>query len=68
MIATITADIVRSTSMQLEDWRKLRDQLRDLLDGFENDFDVEKEAPVLYIPDIFLDTFFHHPEFQGLTS
>lgn len=38
MIATITADIVRSTSMQLEDWRKLRDQLRDLLDGFENDF------------------------------
>ena len=38
MIATISADIVRSTSMQLEDWRKLRAQLKDLLDGFENDF------------------------------
>ena len=38
MIATISADIVRSTSMQLEDWKKLRAQLKDLLDGFENGF------------------------------
>ena len=38
MIATISADIVRSTSMQLKDWKKLRGQLIDLLDDFENDF------------------------------
>ena len=30
-------------------------------DGFEDDLDIEEETPVFYIPDVFLDTFFHHP-------
>ena len=30
-------------------------------DGFKDNLDVEKETPVFYIPDVFLDTFFHHP-------
>lgn len=37
-------------------------------DGFEDDLDVEEETPVFYIPDVFLDTFFHHPQFGGFTS
>lgn len=37
-------------------------------DGFEYDLEVEEEAPVLYIPDVFLDAFFHHPEFGSFTS
>ena len=40
----------------------------DVSDGFEDDLDVEKETPVFYVPDVFLDTFFHHPELRGFTS
>lgn len=38
MIATISADIVRSTSLQTEDLIILRNRLRELLDDFENDY------------------------------
>ncbi len=38
MIATISADIVRSTSLQTEDLIVLRDRLRGLLDDFEKDY------------------------------
>lgn len=38
MIATISADIVRSTSLQTEDLIKLRNRLRDLLDDLEKDY------------------------------
>ena len=37
-------------------------------DGFEDDLDVEEETPVFYVPDVFLDAFFHHPELGGFTS
>ena len=35
MIATISADIVRSTSLKTRDLMALRDKLRGLLDQFE---------------------------------
>lgn len=38
MIATISADIVRSTSLQTEDLIILRNRLRELLDDFENNY------------------------------
>ena len=38
MIATISADIVRSTSLQTEDLIILRNRLRELLDDFEKDY------------------------------
>ena len=38
MIATISADIVRSTSLQTEDLIILRNRLRGLLDEFEKDY------------------------------
>lgn len=38
MIATISADIVRSTSLQTEDLIVLRKKLRGLLDDFEKDY------------------------------
>lgn len=38
MIATISADIVRSTSLKTESLIALRNKLRDLLDDFENDY------------------------------
>ena len=38
MIATISADIVRSTSSQTEDLIILRNRLRELLDDFEKDY------------------------------
>ena len=38
MIATISADIVRSTSLQTEDLIILRNKLRELLDDFEKDY------------------------------
>ena len=38
MIATISADIVRSTSLKTEDFIALRNRLRGLLDNFENDY------------------------------
>ena len=38
MIATISADIVRSTSLQTEDLIILRNRLRELLDDFERDY------------------------------
>lgn len=38
MIATISADIVRSTSLQTEDLIDLRNRLRELLDDFEKDY------------------------------
>ena len=38
MIATISADIVRSTSLQTEDLIVLRNRLRGLLDDFEKDY------------------------------
>ena len=37
-------------------------------DGFDYDLDVEEETPVFNIPDVFLDAFFHHPEFGSFTS
>ena len=40
----------------------------DVGDGFEDNLEVEEEAPVFYIPDVFLDAFFHHPEFGSFTS
>ena len=39
MIATISADIVRSTSLRTEDLMLLRDRLRELMEKFE------KESP-----------------------
>ena len=41
---------------------------KDVGDGFDDDLDIEEEAPVFYVPDIFLYAFFHHPEFGGFTS
>ena len=38
MIATISADIVRSTSLKTNDLIVLRNRLRDLLDDFEKDY------------------------------
>ena len=38
MIATISADIVRSTSMNTEDLIVLRNRLRDLFQDFEEDY------------------------------
>lgn len=38
MIATVSADIVRSTSLQTEDLIILRNRLRELLDDFEKDY------------------------------
>ena len=38
MIATISADIVRSTSLQTEDLIVMRNRLRGLLDDFEKDY------------------------------
>lgn len=38
MIATISADIVRSTSLKTESLIALRNKLRDLFDNFENDY------------------------------
>ena len=38
MIATISADIVRSTSLQTESLIVLRKRLRRLLDDFEEDY------------------------------
>lgn len=38
MIATISADIVRSTSMNTEDLIELRNRLRDLFQDFEEDY------------------------------
>ena len=38
MIATISADIVRSTSLQTEDLIILRNRLRELFDDFEKDY------------------------------
>lgn len=38
MIATISADIVRSTSLKTEDLIALRNSLRELLDDFEKDY------------------------------
>ena len=38
MIATISADIVRSTSLQTEDFMILRNRLRELLDDFEIEY------------------------------
>lgn len=38
MIATISADIVRSTSLQTEDLIVLRNRLRGLMDDFEKDY------------------------------
>ena len=40
----------------------------DISDGLDDDLDVEEETPVLYIPDVLLDAFFHHPELGGFTS
>jgi len=38
MIATISADVVRSTSLKTEDLIALRNSLRELLDNFERDY------------------------------
>lgn len=38
MIATISADIVRSTSLKTEDLIALRNSLKELLDDFEKDY------------------------------
>lgn len=38
MIATISADVVRSTSLKTEDLIALRNSLRELLDDFEKDY------------------------------
>ena len=32
-------------------------------DSLEDNLEVEEEAPVFDVPDIFLYAFFHHPEF-----
>jgi hypothetical protein len=40
----------------------------DVSDGFDDNLDIEEEAPVFDVPDVFLDALFHHPEFGGFTS
>ena len=37
-------------------------------DSFEDNLEVEEETPVFDVPDVFLDAFFHHPEFGSFTS
>lgn len=57
MIATLSADIVRSTSLRTEDYIALRNRLRGLLDDFEKDYPglwariVRGDSVECYIPD-----------------
>ena len=37
-------------------------------DGHEDNLDVQHESPVLYIPNVFLDTLLHHPSLWSFTS
>ncbi len=40
----------------------------DVGDGFDDNLDIEEEAPIFDVPDVFLDALFHHPELGGFTS
>lgn len=57
MVATISADIIRSTSLQTEDLINLRNRLRRLLDAFEMDYSgfwariVRGDSIECYVPD-----------------
>ena len=35
----------------------------DIGDGLDDNLEIEEETPVFYVPDVFLNAFFHHPEF-----
>ena len=35
----------------------------DVGDGLDDNLEIKEETPVFYVPDVFLDAFFHHPEF-----
>lgn len=37
-------------------------------ESLDDDPEVEGEGPVLNVPDVFLNTTFHLPEFRGLTT
>ena len=37
-------------------------------DSLEDNLEVEEETPVFYVPNVFLDALFHHPEFGSFTS